>query len=38
MFATPIAAAGLIVGLTGFHWVMKRRQKMAEKSGAAPKK
>jgi len=38
MFATPIAAAGLIVGLTGFHWVMKRRQKMAEKSGAASKK
>ena len=32
MFATPIAAAGLIVGLTGFYWVVKRRQKMAEKS------
>jgi formate dehydrogenase iron-sulfur subunit len=37
MFATPIAAAGLIAGLTGFYWVVKRRQKMAQKSGAAPK-
>jgi len=34
MFATPIAAAGLIVGLTGFYWIAKRRQKLAAaKSG-----
>ena len=37
MFATPIAAAGLVAGLTGFYWVVKRRQKMAQKSGTAPK-
>ena len=28
MFATPIAAAGLIAGLTGFYWIMKRRMKL----------
>jgi hypothetical protein len=33
MFATPIAAAGLAVGLTGFYWIMKRRREMAQKSG-----
>jgi len=37
MFATPIAAAGLAVGLTGFYWIMKRRQKMAQKSETAAK-
>ena len=38
MFATPIAAAGLAASLTGFYWIVKRRQKMAQKSGTAPKK
>jgi formate dehydrogenase iron-sulfur subunit len=37
MFATPIAAAGLIAGLTGFYWIVKRRREMAEKNGTAGK-
>jgi hypothetical protein len=37
MFSTPIAAAGLAAGLTGFYWIVRRRQKMAQKSGTAPK-
>ena len=37
MFATPIAAVGLAAGLTGFYWIVKRRQKMAQKSGTAPR-
>jgi formate dehydrogenase iron-sulfur subunit len=38
MFATPIAAAGLVVGLTGFYWVVKRRREMAANNGAKPTK
>jgi len=38
MFSTPIAAVGLAVGLTGFYWIVRRRQKMAaQKSGAGSK-
>jgi formate dehydrogenase iron-sulfur subunit len=37
MFATPIAAAGLIVGLSGFYWIVKRRREMAQKSAKTPK-
>ena len=38
MFATPIAAAGLVAGLTGFYWVVKRRREMAEKGTKNPKR
>jgi len=31
MFSTPIAAVGLAAGLTGFYWIVRRRQRMAEK-------
>jgi len=34
MFATPIAAVGLTVGLTGFYWIVKRRREMAARSGS----
>jgi len=30
MFSTPIAAVGLAAGLTGFYWIVRRRQKMAQ--------
>jgi len=36
MFATPIAAAGLVAGLTGFYWIVRRRRQMAEKGGKTP--
>ena len=38
MFATPIAAVGLTVGLTGFYWIVKRRREMAERSGSKDKR
>jgi formate dehydrogenase iron-sulfur subunit len=31
MFSTPIAAVGLTVALTGFYWIVRRRQMMAQK-------
>ncbi len=37
MFATPIAAAGLLAGLTGLYWILRRRENMAQKNAAARK-
>jgi formate dehydrogenase iron-sulfur subunit len=37
MFATPIAAAGLVVGLSGLYWIVNRRREMAQKRETTPK-